>query len=303
MNAAAAMHIARGLAAGVLLIVTAAAAGQGDSYTQAIEQWRSERAARLTQPDGWLSLVGLLWLKEGRNRFGAAPDNDLVLELAGAPAHIGVFERSGPAVRFTPAPGVTVTTADDRPFGGGPLASDAHGAPTVLKAGSLRFHVIERGDALGLRVKDPDSPARRGFRGLRYFPIDREWRVAARFVAYPEPKDVPVPTVLGTVENTPSPGYVEFDRGGRTLRLDALAENPAEGLFFAFGDRSNGRDTYGGGRFLYTNGPRDGVVEMDFNKAYNPPCVFSEFATCPLPPPGNRLPVAVRAGEMGYGEH
>jgi len=285
------------------VLMAGAAAGTDDPYAQQVEQWRDQREARLSKADGWLSLVGLSWLREGENSFGTASSNDLVLDVAGAPERIGVFTRSGKSVRFVPAPGAKVTGGDGVPFAGGALATDAAAEPTVLHAGRVSFYVISRGEALGVRVKDPDSPARRNFHGLSYFPVDPAWRVVARFVPHPEPKQVPVPTVLGTVETISSPGYVVFEHGGQRLRLDALADDAADGLFFAFGDRTNGRMTYGGGRFLYADAPRDGEVELDFNKSYNPPCAFSEFATCPLPPPGNRLKVAVEAGEKKYGDH
>ena len=148
-----------------------------------------------------------------------------------------------------------------------------------------------------MRVKDPDAPARRDFAGIEYFPIDPSWRVQARFERSDPPKKIPVPDILGVVEDEDSPGAVVFTHDGATYRLDALMEPGESDLFLIVGDRTNGHETYGGGRFLYAPAPGpDGLVTVDFNRAYNPPCAFTEFATCPLPPPGNKLPIRWRRG-------
>ncbi len=181
------------------------------------------------------------------------------------------------------------------------LASDADEDTTMLRRGSLLFYLIRRGDRLGVRVKDSQSEARRNFRGLDYFPIDPGWRIEARFEPYDPPKSISVPNVLGQDNAEKSPGAVVFEHGGKTYRLDPVLERGETDYFVIFGDRTNGNETYGAGRFLYVKPPVDGRTVIDFNKAYNPPCVFTEYATCPLPPPQNKLPIRIEAGEKEYG--
>ena len=281
-------------------------------YRQELETWRAERVARLTSEQGWLSVVGLWWLEPGANPAGSAADGRVVLP-ASVPPRIGSFEVAGGAASFQVALGVDgVAVAGGGGEGGGDralapgdrveLATDvADGGPTVLAVGKVRFFVIDRHGRLGVRVKDPDAPARRDFAGIEYFPIDPSWLVQARFERSDPPKKIPVPDILGVVENEDSPGAVVFTHDGATYRLDALAESGETDLFLIVGDRTNGHETYGGGRFLYAPAPGpDGLVTVDFNRAYNPPCAFTEFATCPLPPPGNKLPIPVEAGEKRY---
>ncbi len=198
------------------------------------------------------------------------------------------------------APGVVVSHA------GGPvlsldLVSDAGGKPTVLEHRSLSFYVIERGERVGVRLKDAESEVLREFTGIDHYPVDPAWRLEARFEPFAEPRMIPVPDITGDVSEQPSHGRVVFSLAGAEQSLAPLG--PPEGeLFLVFGDETNGEETYGGGRFLYVGPPdAEGRLRVDFNKAYNPPCVFTPYATCPLPPPGNRLPLAVRAGEKNFG--
>jgi uncharacterized protein (DUF1684 family) len=300
--------MALGIAAlAVAAAMPAAAAGQGpaaastpDPYRQEIASWRAARDAGLRKPEGWLTLVGLFWLEEGENRFGSDPHDRVVLPAGKAPAVAGALVRHGEAVTVRASPGAGLESAG-KPVSEMPLVSDASGKPTVLRLGSLSFYVIKRGDRLGVRVKDSRSPALAGFRGVESFPADPAWRVVARFEPHPRPASIPIANVLGQIESQPSPGTVVFEHGGKTYRLDALDGGDGT-LSLIFGDATNGRETYGAGRFLDTDPPRDGKVVVDFNKAYNPPCAFTAFATCPLPPRQNRLPVAVTAGEKKYGE-
>ncbi len=178
------------------------------------------------------------------------------------------------------------------------LKSDETGEPTLLHLGSLTFHVIKRGERLGVRVKDKENPARIKFPGLQYFPIDPKWRVTAKFVPYNPPKKIPILNVLGMLQDEPSPGTLEFQVNGKTYRIDPITEQGSDELFLIFADQTTGKETYGAGRYLYTPqaGP-DGKVLIDFNKAYSPPCAFTAYATCPLPPPGNKLAVRIEAGE------
>jgi uncharacterized protein len=289
----------------ILLSGVAPAAADGpaapgsDAYRQEIAGWRQERAANLTKDDSWLTLVGLFWLQEGANGIGSGLDNRVILPAGKAPAQVGRLIRQGKSVRLEAEPAAGVTS-EGKPVTSLALTSDAQGKPTVLHLGSLSFFVIERGERVGVRIKDTESPVRAHFKGLDYFPVDPSWRVEARFEPYQPAKSLPIPNVLGSIDPSPSPGAVVFQHGGKTFRLEAL-EGEEGGLFLIFADPTNGKETYGAGRFLYTDAPRDGRVVVDFNKSYNPPCAFTSFATCPLPPRPNRLAVPVPAGEKKYG--
>jgi hypothetical protein len=267
------------------------------AYRREIAEWRRQREAGLRAEGGWLATAGLHWLPEGESSLGSQPMADVVLP-ASAPARVGTLTRQGSSVRLEVAPGVGATHAGE-PARSLELVSDAAGAPTVVELGTLAFHVIERGDRLALRVKDAASPSRQEFTGLDSFPIDPSWRLAARFEPYDPPRPLPVEDVSGGIQDGTSPGAVVFRHGGETHRLDALGEG--DSLFLIFADATSGKETYGGGRYLYTDLPGDdGTLVVDFNRAYNPPCAFTPYATCPLPPPQNRLPVAVTAGEKRY---
>ena len=273
------------------------------SYATEIEAWRGQRETRLKAEGGWLSLAGLFWLEEGDNTFGSGPGNDVVLPAGAAPEHAGVFERHGREVKVRVDPGATATI-ESRPVTSAPLRSDTSGAPDVLALGRLSMFVIERSGRVGIRVKDTESPVRLGFKGLQWFPVDEGWRISARFVPHAQPRTIELADVTGSVQKLTAPGYVVFQHGGRELRLEpVLEEEGAQELFFIFRDGTSGRETYGAGRYLYTELPREGIVMIDFNKAYSPPCAFTRFATCPLPPRQNRLPVRVEAGEKHSGEH
>ena len=272
------------------------------AYVTEIDAWHAGRVARLTDETGWLTLVGLHPLREGDTVVGSGAGADVRL-VAKAPERLGrISVRPDGSVDFRAESGAGVMSF--AAGGYGPvdslaLATDATGEATVLATGSLLMHVIDRGGQLFLRVKDREADALRTFSGIERFPVDPRWRVVARIE--PGPATVPVPNVLGQVTDEPSPGTLVFTLAGRACRLTPTGD-PAEGLFIVFGDATNGPQTYAGGRFLST-GPAaaDGTVVLDFNKAVNPPCAFSDYATCPLPAPGNTLPVDVRAGEMRWG--
>jgi uncharacterized protein (DUF1684 family) len=269
-------------------------------YLAEVESWREERMAGLRKPDSWLSLAGLYWLEEGDNSVGADPASDLVFPAGKAEPRLGVLRRKGRQASFEAAPGVLVSQ-DGEPVTVLDLVSDAAGKPTTLEHGSLRFYVIERGERVGLRLKDLDSELLREFTGIDHYPVDPAWRITARFEPYVEPRMIPVPNITGDVLDQPSPGRIVFSIGGAELSLETLGD-PEKPLFLVFGDETNGGETYGGGRFLYAGPPdAESLLVVDFNKAYNPPCVFTPYATCPLPPPGNRLPLPVLAGERSFG--
>ena len=263
-------------------------------YARSVETWRRERDERLRSPDGWLTLVGLSWLTPGENHAGAHPSNTVLLQGHAVPPRVGSFWLEGDGVRFVPHEGVDLPE--------GPLVDDLGGDPTVLQLGTVRFHVIKRGDRFGVRVRDAAAPALARFTGMPHFTVDPSWRVTARLEAAPPGATIEIVDVTGTVSRDETPGSVAFERDGRTWRIAALPDDEDAGsLWLIFGDATNGTQTYGGGRFLYTEPvDEDGTVVVDFNLAYNPPCVFTEFATCPLPTAQNKLAMAVPAGERAY---
>ena len=275
----------------------------GPDYAREIDAWRARREEGLRAPDGWLAVVGLHWLREGTSTIGSAKGSDVVLPLP-APPRVGTLELTRGRALVRVAPGVTVKSGD-KPVTELALRSDHGGAkPDVLALGPVSMYVIERGGRLALRVKDTESPRRRSFRGLDWYPVRETYRVQARFTPYDPPRKIPIANVLGMVEPMPSPGYVSFQMAGRRFRLEPVLEEPdAKELFFIFRDTTAGKDTYPAGRFLYSEMPKDGQVVLDFNKAYSPPCAFTSFATCPLPPRQNRLDVRIEAGEKKPAGH
>ena len=262
--------------------------------------WWSARDERLRDPDGWLTLVGLHWLEPGENRFGADAGNDVVLRGEGVPPAAGSLRVEDGAVRLVAAS--TAVSSNGEPLDEAILADDQTGEPTTIDLGSLRMYVIRRGQRLGLRVRDHASPALAAFEGIDHFAIDPAWRLHARLQPAEPGTTVEIVDVTGVVSREPTPGHVMFERDGVTWRIEALPGDEDEGsLWLIFGDETNGVETYGGGRFLYTEGVADdGSVMVDFNVAYNPPCVFSPFATCPLPPAQNRLALRIEAGERNF---
>ena len=272
--------------------MTAANAG----HRKAVEAWRDQRYARLRGETSWLTLAGLGWLKPGVNRVGSAADADVV--LPGGPAVAGTVTVDG--IRAT-ADGAFVH--DGQPARTLELASDADGEPTMLALGPLWLCVIDRGGRLAIRTWDTEAPARAAFDGIDHWPVGAAWRLEARFEAMPG-RTIDVPDVFGATDPQPSPGDVAFEVRGVTHRLQALPGGDAGELWLVFGDATNRHETYGGGRYLYTAAPdAGGTVVVDFNRAYNPPCVFTPFATCSLPWPANRLPIRVEAGERRWSGH
>jgi hypothetical protein len=278
--------------------------GSTMTYEESIETWRRERLDRLAAEDGWLALTGLYWLRPGINRFGAASDNELVFPeheaLAQRPGTLGElgWQENGAVVLET-APGSGITHAGktvERLI----LDNDSVGDPTLLDLGPLQFHLIERGGDVGVRLRDRESPRRRALTELPSFPTNANLRLRGRFEASAG-SAIELANVTGQVYDHPSPGRVVFDLNGQEWRLDAVGDGLEEPLFLIVGDRTNGLETYPGGRYLDADvHGEDGAVwvDLDFNKLYNPPCVYSEFATCPLPPPQNRLALRIEAGEL-----
>jgi uncharacterized protein len=261
--------------------------------------WRAERERALRAEDGWLSVAGLFWLKQGINTFGTGKDMNIVLPAGSAPENIGTLELTNDLVRLRVADGVKVflPPKEIRRFEMR-FVGDNSQPPTFL-VGSLRFTVIKRGERYGLRVKDKNSAALREFKGLDWFPARESYRVVATFTPFAEPKEMVIMNVLGDELKMKVPGLLTFELNGRTHQLRPVVEND-EKLFIIFRDRTAGKTTYGAGRYLYADLPKDGKVVLDFNRAENPPCAFTLYATCPLPPRQNFLPIPINAGERAF---
>lgn len=286
------MHLRLALC-GVLLVATLHA---GDDFTASLETWRSARVQTLTKPDGWLTLIGLHWLQPGANTIGHAAGNSL--PLAAGPAYLGTVTLTPEGrVIFAVAAGATATM-DGQPV----QTAELHykdGKPTIVHTGTVSFFAIQRGEKIGLRVRDSESPRRQHFAGIDSFPADPAWRIEARWVPFDTPRLIPITNVLGQTSPLPAPGKAVFSHDGKTYELIPIVEGSEE-LFFIIADQTSGEETYGASRFLYAAPPQDGKVILDFNRAQNPPCAFTPFATCPLPPKENRLPFRVTAGEKNY---
>ena len=268
------------------------------TFADSLTEYRAAREERLRDETGWLTIAGLFWLTPGDNPFGTGPDNAVVLPTG--PARAGTFVLADGAVTVRPEPGAGLLL-DGAEVGERRLATDAEGEPDQLTLGRLTFWVIQRGDRLAIRLRDPESSLRVNFAGVDFYPPDPAYRVPARFHRYPEPHRVPMENMAGTVDTVIVPGEAVFSLAGEEIALLPVVDDPADSaFFFVFSDATSGDETYGGGRFLSaTLGPQDRVV-LDFNRAYNPPCAFNPYTTCPLPLPENRLRVSVRAGERAY---
>jgi len=272
------------------------------AHRSEVDAWFVDRIARLTQPDGWLSLVGLHWLEPGTQTLGLADDNALILAVG--PAHLGSVTLADGTVQFAPADGVVVSVDGKPGKGQVTLLADSQGEPTVLgfAEGRASLVLIARGGRMALRVRDAQAPTRTGFKGITRYPVDIGWRFDARFEAHAPGQTLPIASVINTLDDMVNPGVVVFQKDGKEFRLEAVDEGDGR-LFLIFGDHSNGRATYGAGRFLYA-GPVDanGHTVVDFNESYNPPCAFNVYSTCPLPPPENRLDLTITAGELTYAD-
>jgi uncharacterized protein (DUF1684 family) len=259
---------------------------RSDKYQQEIMKWRENRRTRLMGDDSWLTLVGLQWLNEGENKIATPPD-------------VGTVTLDKGVVTLAPNPKLTI--------GGKPVAQpiilldDANPkGPTFVQSGTTKFNAIKRADKYGLRVRDTGSEARKSFKGLEYFPVDPKWHVEARFESFNPPRHVAITNVLGMVTDEVAPGELVFSVDGKEYRIEPILEQGETDYFVIFRDATAGKETYPAARYVYAPPPKDGKTVIDFNKAYNPPCAFTPFATCPLPPAQNRLPFRIEAGEKKY---
>jgi uncharacterized protein (DUF1684 family) len=280
------------------------AAPTAPGFAAELAEFRAERELGLRSPDGWLALVGLHWIEPGRHCIGSAADSDITLAVG--PLVLGEIERVAADAEAhalslnVPASVVLKLDGVELQPGSHRLHSDRGESPSKLEFAGGSLSLIERGDRFGLRVRSDTAATLVGFAGLNWFEPAPALQLEARFEPHPPGQTLPIVNVLGQVDATPNPGRLEFEIDGESYSLEALGD-PAESLFLIFADRSNGRESYGAGRFLYTGPVSEGRVRLDFNRAINPPCAYTDFSTCPLPPPENRLPLFIRAGEARFG--
>ncbi len=283
---------------GLIAIFVFSLVGHAESdYERGINKWRAAHETELLADGGWLTVAGLFWLKEGVNTVGAGGNYDVQLTDNFTQGKFGEIIFSGGNAALNIVPGVEAKS-DGKIITKIDLASDEKTKPNRIEGGSQTFYLIKREDRFGIRLKDLKNPERTKFSGLEWFAIDPKLEVTADLEPYPEPKDVKVPNVLGGTFPYKSPGILKFKIRGKEYRLQPVIED--DHLFIIFRDLTSKSSTYGAGRFLYADAPKDGKVVLDFNKAENPPCAFTAFATCPLPPQQNRLEVAIKAGEKRY---
>jgi len=270
-------------------------------YIKEINDWHQKRIENLKKENGWLNLVGLFFLKEGENTFGSSDKNDFVINDAELPEKVCTFVLNDTLIEMIADDDVELFV-DSFPVKKILLNHDLTGKPTIVSYKSYRWLIIKRGDKFALRVRNLEAPLAKEFKGIDRFPINDDWRIVADFIPYNTPKEVLVPSIIGIPEKEISLGKARFNIQGKTFELDAYESG--EKLFFVFADETNGKETYGAGRFLYADKPDSNEkLILDFNKAYNPPCAFTKYATCPLPTPENYLKIRITAGEKKFGDY
>lgn len=268
-----------------------------DNWQQQVKQWQVKRDQSLRKPFGWVSLVGMEWFHNGDNNIGSGADNNII--LSHGPINIGSFNLNGSNMNFTPEKGVKIKADDVLIQNTIPVKMDTSGSPTVFTVDSFQFYVIERGKP-ALRIKDSKADTLLNFSGVEYFPVTEKYYLDAEFIPYKPEKDIEIINVLGLLTKEKSPGKLKFNLDGTDYELDTL--DAGDSYYLIFADRTSGRTTYGPGRFLYVDKPAAGqsLTKINFNRAYNPPCAFTDYSTCPLPPPQNRLRAFIEAGEKKY---
>lgn len=281
------------------IYVSITAANAQTAYVKEIEKWRSDHEIELKSENGWLTVAGLFWLKDGVNTVGAGSGFDIQLTENFKQGKFGEINfQNGTATLKVEndveanSEGKSISTIE--------LISDEKGKPNVIQIGSQTFYLIKREDRFGIRLKDKNNKERLNFKGLRWFPVDENYKVTARFEPFDEPKEVLIPNVLGGNFKMKSPGVLKFKIKGKNYSLEPVTEDGSDEFFIIFRDASSRTETHGAGRFLYAGKPLNGKAVLDFNRAENPPCAFTSYATCPLPPQQNRLNVEIKAGEKRY---
>lgn len=266
-------------------------------YESEINNWHTKRLGRLKKETGWLNLVGLFWLKEGKNTFGSSKKNDIVFP-DNAISEIGTLIKKDSTIVFN-AIGKSKVTLNGKNILTIKMKPDISGEPTILELGSLRWFIIKRGEKYGIRLRDLEAVLVKNFEGIERFPVDEKFKIVAKFVPHINPKTIIIPTILDTFEKEISPGKINFVLNEKEYTLEPTSAGNR--LFIVFADLTSGEETYGAGRFLYIEGPdSNNNVILDFNKSYNPPCAFTKFATCPLPPEENKIRVRITAGEKKF---
>ena len=274
--------------------------GNISNYTESILKEREEREERFRDTErGWLGLVGLFWLRDGENRIGSDPTNDIVLP-AGVPEHIGIVQYNNGVATFRAARGVPIH-CNNKQVSLKTLVADVYEEPDFLQIGDLTLVLLERADRHLIRVWDKQSETRKNFTGFKQYPVNPDYCIEAVYTSYDTPKLITIQDVIEIYHEVPFQGFVTFELGGQEQRLEAHVDED-EYLRLDFKDTTNGDTTYVGGRFLVAEMPKDGKIIVDFNRAYNPPCAYTDYATCPLPPLENRLPIRIEAGEKAYRE-
>ncbi len=268
-------------------------------YIKSIEKWRVDHEAELRSENGWLAVAGLFWLKDGANTVGTGSGFDIELTENFKQGKFGELRFQNGKATLIVENGVEAL-ADGKPISVIELVSDAKGKPSVIQTGSQTFYLIKREDRFGIRLKDKNSKERVNFSGLKWFPVNEGYKIKAKFEAFETPKEILIPNVLGGNFKMRSPGILRFKLNGKKYALEPVLEEGSDRLFIIFRDATSKTETYGAGRFLYAEKAENGKVLLDFNKSENPPCAFTSFATCPLPPPQNRLEVEIKAGEKRY---
>jgi uncharacterized protein (DUF1684 family) len=281
---------------GFLVLIAATACAQ-NVYSRKVEKWRNNHQKDLLSDDGWLTVAGLFWLKDGVNIVGSGEGFDVQLTRSFKQGKFGEIDFNNGAATLRVAEGVEATSGG-KAISSIDLVSGDSGQPTIVRSGSQSFFLIKREDKYAIRVKDKNNPARTNFRGLKWYPVNPAFRVTADFEAFPQPKEVLIPNVLGSNFKMKSPGILRFKFRRKDYSLQPVEDEGK--LFIIFRDLTSKTETYGAGRFLYADKAVNGKVVLDFNQAENPPCAFTEFATCPLPPPQNRLDTEIKAGEKRY---
>jgi len=283
----------------ILLTTSLRATQTPADYVSEIEDWRQKREASLLADDGYLAVTGLFWLVEGEHSFGTDPMHDFVLPSGSAPGTVGTIEHRDGETRIRLETGVVATlNGESIPESAFVMRPSRPGPPDILAIEDLALNVHVSGKRNGIRLRDKNSELRKAFTGLRWFPIDPDYRVIARFVPFREMKTVQLLNLVGDIQDYRAPGYVTFELQGETRRLDPVMRG--DQLFFIFRDSTSGKQTYGAARFLYADQAVDGTVVVDFNKAINPACVYSPYTACPYPPKQNRMPIPIEAGALMY---
>lgn len=271
-----------------------------EEWIDDVEAWHSERIENLRQDDSWLTLAGLFWLEEGRNSFGSGSSNDIVFDFEEVPERFGWFTLDGDEIRVE-LDAESNVTIDNQPIENSIIYSDSMEEPAIMEWKNLSWYVISRSGQYAIRLRDREHPMLSKFDGIDRYPVSQEWLVRAEFIPFNPPLILTIPNYIGEPSQEEILGVLEFEIDGEMHRLYPVADNLDERFFIIFADETNGDETYSAGRFVYTDPPdQNNIVYIDFNRAYNPPCVFSPYATCPLPPPENRLSISVKAGELDF---